>query len=97
MKCTLAACWLLLVLSSAACGQSPRHHTLTVGDTIPDFTLSDQDGNLFHSSDHLGKSNLVIFFYPKDESMVCTKEACSFRDRYSDLIKAGAIVIGEHQ
>jgi peroxiredoxin Q/BCP len=94
MKCTLAACWLLLVLPSAACGQSPRLHTLTVGDTIPDFTLPDQDGKIFNSADHLGKSDLVIFFYPKDESMVCTKEACRFRDRYADLQKAGAIVIG---
>jgi peroxiredoxin Q/BCP len=93
MKFTLAACWPLLVLSSAACGQS-THHTLTVGDTIPAFSLPDQDGKLVNSSDHLGKSDLVIFFYPKDESMVCTKEACRFRDRYSDLIKAGAIVIG---
>jgi peroxiredoxin Q/BCP len=93
MKCTLAACWLLLILSSVACGQSTRH-TLTVGDTIRDFTLPDQDGRLFNSSDHLGKSDLVIFFYPKDESLVCTKEACRFRDRYSDLIKAGALVIG---
>lgn len=94
MKCALAACSLLLILSSIACGQSPRHHTLTVGDTIPSFRLPDQDGKLFNSTDHLGKSDLVIFFYPKDESMVCTKEACSFRDRYSDLIKTGAIVIG---
>jgi peroxiredoxin Q/BCP len=94
MKCAFAACSLLLIISSIACGQSARHHTLTVGDTIPAFTLPDQDGKLFNSADHLGKSDLVIFFYPKDESMVCTKEACSFRDRYADLIKAGAIVIG---
>ncbi len=93
MKCTIAAYLLLLVLTSAACGQSTLH-TLTVGDPIPAFALPDQDGKLFNSSDHLGKSDLVIFFYPKDESMVCTKEACRFRDRYSDLIKAGAIVIG---
>jgi peroxiredoxin Q/BCP len=93
MKCTIAAYLLLLVLTSAACGQS-THHTLTVGDPIPAFALPDQDGKLFNSSDHLGKSDLVIFFYPKDESMVCTKEACRFRDRYSELIKAGAIVIG---
>jgi thioredoxin-dependent peroxiredoxin len=94
MKSIFAIGYLLLILSSVARGQPPRHHTLTVGDTIPAFTLSDQNGNLFNSSDHLGKSDLVIFFYPKDESMVCTKEACSFRDRYSDLIKAGALVIG---
>jgi peroxiredoxin Q/BCP len=93
MKCILAACWLLLVLSSAACGQSPRHHTLTIGDTIPAFRLPDQDGKIFNSADDLGKSDLVIFFYPKDESMVCTREACRFRDRYADLQKVGAIGI----
>jgi len=93
MKCAFAACSLLLIISSIACGQS-TNQTLIVGDTIPAFTLPDQDGRLFNSSDHLGKSDLVIFFYPKDESMVCTKEACSFRDRYADLIKAGAVVIG---
>jgi thioredoxin-dependent peroxiredoxin len=94
MKRTLVACFLLTVLASTAHCQSPHHHTLTVGDTVPTFTLPDQDGKAFNSTDHLGKSYLVIFFYPKDESMVCTKEACRFRDRYADLTKAGAIVIG---
>jgi thioredoxin-dependent peroxiredoxin len=94
MKIVFAACCLLIATSPTASCQSAHTKPLTMGDTVPAFTLSDQDGNPFNSSDHLGKSNLVIFFYPKDESMVCTKEACSFRDRYSDLIKAGAIVIG---
>ena len=61
---------------------------------MPNFSLPDQDGKIFNSSDHIGRGYLVIFFYPKDESMVCTKEACSFRDRYADLIKTGAVVIG---
>jgi thioredoxin-dependent peroxiredoxin len=94
MKYLLAACSLLLILSSDGSCQSTHRKALTVGDSIPAFTLPDQDGRLFNSSDHLGKSDLVIFFYPRDESMVCTREACSFRDRYSDLIKAGATVIG---
>jgi peroxiredoxin Q/BCP len=96
MKSTFAFGCLLLSLSifSAACGQTTGRHTLTEGDTIPSFRLPDQDGKIFYSTDHLGKSDLVIFFYPKDESMVCTKEACRFRDRYADLIKAGATVIG---
>jgi peroxiredoxin Q/BCP len=96
MKSIFAFGCLLLTLSIslAACGQTTGHHTLTVGDTVPAFTLPDQDGKIFNSIDHLAKSDLVIFFYPKDESMVCTKEACRFRDRYADLIKAGAVVIG---
>ena len=76
MKCLTAASFLLLIVGSAASCQTRGPKTLTVGDTIPAFTLRDQDGNLFNSTDHLGKSDLVIFFYPKDESMVCTKEAC---------------------
>jgi peroxiredoxin Q/BCP len=71
MKCALTACCLLLILSFTASCQSTRHPTLTVGDTIPAFTLTDQDGKAFNSTDHLGRSDLVIFFYPKDESMVC--------------------------
>lgn len=94
MKKLLSATCLLLSLSTIGSCQNKKSKELTVGDTIPAFRLPDQDGKLFSSSDHLGRSDLVIFFYPKDESMVCTKEACRFRDRYSDLIKAGAIVIG---
>jgi peroxiredoxin Q/BCP len=84
----------MLLLSITASCQDTHHKVLTIGDTIPAFRLTDQDGKPFNSTDHLGKSDLVIFFYPKDESMVCTKEACSFRDHYSDLIRAGAVVIG---
>ena len=84
----------LLILTSTASCQTPKHKELTIGDSIPAFSLHDQDNKVFNSADHLGKSDLVIFFYPKDESMVCTKEACSFRDHYADLIKAGATVIG---
>lgn len=68
--------------------------TLAVGDSMPSFSLIDQDGHTFNSADYAGKSILVIYFYPKDESMVCTKEACSFRDSFNDFTKAGAKVIG---
>ena len=67
---------------------------LAVGDTMPSFSLYDQDGKAFNSADHIGKSILVVYFYPKDESMVCTKEACSFRDSFDQFTKAGAKVIG---
>lgn len=68
--------------------------SLDVGDMLPAFSLKDQDGNTFNSADHIGKSMMVIYFYPKDESMVCTKEACAFRDDFDDFTKAGAKVIG---
>ncbi len=67
------------------------------GDTIPSFSLKDQDGHIFNSGDFVGKYILVIYFYPKDESAVCTKEACSFRDNFTGFTKAGAIVIGINQ
>jgi peroxiredoxin Q/BCP len=64
------------------------------GDPVPVFSLKDQNDSLFNMADYIGKKILVIYFYPKDESSVCTKEACSFRDGYSDFTKGGAVVIG---
>ncbi len=67
---------------------------LGVGDQIPEFSLPDQEGNEVNSRDILGQKALVLFFYPADNSPVCTKEACSFRDAYQDFLDAGATVIG---
>ncbi|HEV3221624.1 MAG TPA: peroxiredoxin [Puia sp.] len=83
-----------LLFSNMLQGCHAQGKTLRVGDTIPIFSLWDQNDRLFNSSDYTGKNIMVIFFYPKDESSVCTKEACSFRDNYSDFMKAGAMVIG---
>src|SRR5260221_14769182 len=76
---------------------STQSKQVGIGDNIPAFSLQDQDGNIFNSRDYSGKNILVIYFYPKDESSVCTKEACSFRDNYTDFTKAGVIVIGINQ
>lgn len=84
---------LLLAIKFEARAQSEQK-TLVVGDAMPSFSLTDQNGKVFNSADYTGKQFLVIYFYPKDESMVCTKEACSFRDSFNDFTKAGAIVIG---
>lgn len=67
---------------------------LEVGDKVPAFSLTDQNGKVFNIANEIGKHKLVIYFYPKDESMVCTKEACAFRDSFNDFVKAGAVVIG---
>src|SRR5260221_9120793 len=68
---------------------------LQVGDRAPDFTLSTQKtGELFHLHDMLEKSNIVLYFYPKDDTPGCTAEACSFRDSYEVFQEAGAEVIG---
>lgn len=71
-----------------------QHKPLAAGDQVPLFTLKDQNDSVFNISDYIGKKILVIYFYPKDESSVCTKEACSFRDAYSDFTNAGCIVVG---
>lgn len=68
--------------------------TLEIGDSVPHFTLLDQNGNIFDIEDYLGKQKLVIYFYPKDESAVCTAEACSFRDSFEEFSDAHAGVIG---
>ena len=67
--------------------------TLTAGDQIPDFNLLDQDGNPFSLRKQIGQK-MVIYFYPKDESGVCTKEACAFRDSFEEFKDLGAMVIG---
>lgn len=51
-----------------------------VGNLVPQFTLADQNGNLFEINYAIGRKNLVIYFYPADDSPGCTKEACYFRD-----------------
>jgi len=65
-----------------------------VGDKAPDFTLPSQMGDTVTLSEFFGKKNIVLYFYPKDESPGCTKEACSFRDNYQELTNLGAEVLG---
>jgi|SRR5579863_493476 len=50
------------------------------GSPAPDFSLQDQDGKTHHRSDYLGKKDIILYFYPKDDTPGCTKEACSFRN-----------------
>lgn len=66
---------------------------LEVGKKAPNFTLLDQNGNKHSLKDYLGKK-VILYFYPKDNTSGCTKEACSFRDIYPDIKKKGAVVIG---
>lgn len=66
----------------------------TVGSTIPSFELKDQHNNLFSIDSVLGKKNVVIYFYPKDDTPGCTAEACAFRDQFSVFEDADAIIIG---
>jgi len=63
------------------------------GATAPDFTLKDDQGNDVRLSDFRGKP-VVLYFYPKDDTPGCTREACAFRDRRADLQQRGAVVLG---
>jgi len=67
---------------------------LQVGDRAPDYEGIDQNGKSVRSSDFVGSRPVVIFFYPKDNTPVCTKEACAFRDSYAKFSQIGAEVIG---
>ncbi len=67
---------------------------LKLGDVVANFTAQTTDGSLFDSQDYIGKKPLVIYFYPKDDTSVCTAQACSFRDQYEDFKSFGAEVIG---
>jgi peroxiredoxin Q/BCP len=68
--------------------------SVSVGDPAPDFTLLAATGEPVSLSQFKGRSEVVLFFYPKDQSLVCTVEACYFRDSFDALQSAGAEVIG---
>jgi thioredoxin-dependent peroxiredoxin len=97
----LAAC--LLLLSSltgsrpALAGEGVSQSTgkpLVVGETAPDFTLKADDGKTVKLSDYRNKKNVVVFFYLKDDTPVCTKESCAFKDSYQKFKIANAEVFG---
>ena len=66
---------------------------IEVGDKVPSFELNDQDGNIFSINSSIGKP-MVIYFYPKDDTPGCVKEACKFRDDFEEFNDIGALVIG---
>jgi len=66
---------------------------LSEGVQAPEFELTDQEGNIRTLADFSGQT-IVVYFYPKDDTPGCTKEACSFRDTYQDFKEAGVEIIG---
>ena len=67
--------------------------TLEEGKKAPAFTLADADGKSVSLADFAGK-HVILYFYPKDDTPGCTKEACGFRDAWKTLHKLGAVVLG---
>jgi len=78
-------------MSKAA--NEPRGNGLKVGDKAPDFNVSTDAGQKIKLSDFKGKK-IVLYFYPKDDTPGCTKEACAFRDGISEIKDRGAVVLG---
>src|SRR5580698_10233406 len=67
---------------------------IAIGERAPDFTLLAADGRSVSLADFRGKKAVVLFFYPKDETPGCTREACEFRDSFDRFGDVGAEVIG---
>ena len=81
----------IVLISNKTMSQSNK---LEIGDTIPAFTLKDQNGTTFDIETYRGKKPMVIYFYPKDDTPGCTKEACSFRDEFEVFTDLDVKVIG---
>src|SRR4051812_16106563 len=83
----------ILFLTAFTFGILPFILGLRSGESAPNFSAKNQDGKLVHLSDFRGKP-VVLYFYPKDETPGCTKEACNFRDGFSKFQSTGAVVLG---
>lgn len=67
---------------------------LKPGDDAPLFILPSSDGKKVDLTSYRGKSHVILYFYPKDDTPGCTKEACAFRDSFAELKKAKAVILG---
>lgn len=65
-----------------------------VGDKAPDFSVAASDGTTVHLKDYLGKGNIILYFYPKDDTTGCTKEACGLRDTFDEFKGLNATILG---
>lgn len=88
--------WMSLSVGTSSLESAEMNNVarLKVGDCAPDFSATTHDGLKIRLTDFLGKRALVLFFYPKDGTPICTQEVCAFRDSYEDFLDAGADVIG---
>ncbi len=92
-KILLISSLILISFLFVACKSKPKK-SLKIGDKLPEFQLLDQDGNLFKSDDFVGNQAMVVYFYPKDDTPGCTKEACKFRDEFEVFSDLNVKVIG---
>jgi peroxiredoxin Q/BCP len=88
-------CWIsAAVFAAAATPILAESLPLKVGDTAPRVAGRDQDGAKWKLKDDLGKQFVLLYFYPKDDTIGCTAEACGLRDRIGDLKQKGVAVVG---
>jgi thioredoxin-dependent peroxiredoxin len=88
---------LALFIFNMGCAQNNNNNNMSKiekGCKVPVFALPDQNGKSFDISAVIGHKNLVVYFYPKDDSPGCTKEACYFRDQFEVFNQADAMIIG---
>lgn len=67
---------------------------MQIGDRLPKFLLKNRNGIEISSHSFIEKKNLIVYFYPKDETKVCTAQACAFRDQYQDFVDNNCEVVG---
>lgn len=91
MKTLLTSLALVITLTASAADAAK---TPQAGDAAPHVQGKDQDGKTWKLADHIGKHVVLLYFYPKDETPGCTKQACVLRDRMGDLKKQKVEVIG---
>lgn len=89
LSCLLCALVFASIAVGAETGKTPK-----VGDTAPLIEGKDQDGKAWKLADQIGKSAVLLYFYPKDDTPGCTKQACGLRDRIGDLKKENVQVVG---
>jgi len=89
MKTIILLMAIALATMAASAAEIPK-----VGDKAPDFSVAASDGTTVKLADVVGKGNIVLYFYPKDDTPGCTKEACGLRDSITELKGLNAIIFG---
>lgn len=77
----------------AIAASAPALMAISPGTVAPDFTAKNQNGKQIHLADYRGKF-VLLYFYPKDDTPGCTKEACTFRDHYAEIKKMNTVIFG---
>jgi len=90
----LSVYFLLFIIYTFTGKSTSENMEIKIGDTIPAIVLKNQNGEIFDLQAETTGKNVVLFFYPKDDSPGCTAQACSFRDQFEDFKDANAVVIG---